>query len=176
MKIVLPFVLGVLILTSVSVAGWERQSPSRGAAETLLVADKILVEKALRRLTLFRNGKPLKAYKVALGPNPVGAKVKEGDGRTPEGLYTIIGRNPKSAFHLSLRISYPNSADKARAESLGVSPGGDIMIHGITNGFGWIGSYHRLWDWTRGCIAVTNAEIEEIWRMVPNGAVVEIVP
>jgi len=141
-----------------------------------MVADKVLVEKALRQLTLFKDGKPIKTYKIALGPNPVGPKVQEGDGRTPEGLYTIEGRNPNSSFHLALRISYPNAADRTLAKSLGVPPGGDIMIHGIKNGFGWIGSVHRLSDWTQGCIAVTNSEIEEIWKMVPNGTVVEIVP
>ncbi len=150
---------------------------SSGPSEkTKLVADKVLVEKALRRLTLFQNGKPIKTFRVALGKNPVGPKVQHGDGRTPEGSYFIDGRKSNSAFHLALHISYPNAADKARAESLGVPPGEDILIHGLKNGLGWLGSLHRLLDWTQGCIAVTNTEIEEIWKMVPNAAVVEIVP
>jgi murein L,D-transpeptidase YafK len=102
--------------------------------------------------------------------------VSSGDGRTPEGIYSVDGRNPKSAFHFSLHLSYPNSADTARASAMGVPPGGDIMIHGIKNGLGWLGSLHRFVDWTQGCVAVTNDEIEEIWDMVPDGIRVEIVP
>ncbi len=91
-------------------------------------------------------------------------------------MYSVDWRNPKSAFHLSLHISYPNSEDTLRAEGFGLPPGGDIMIHGIRNGWGWLGRLHRLADWTQGCIAVTNREIEEIWKLVPDGAVVEILP
>jgi murein L,D-transpeptidase YafK len=149
---------------------------SAATEKNKLLADKILVEKALRQLTLFKSGKPIKTYKIALGNNPLGAKVKKTDGRTPEGIYSIDGRNPKSAFHLSLHISYPNAADIKRAKALGVDPGGLIMIHGIKNGLGWIGKLHTLSDWTQGCIAVTDSEIEEIWELVPNGTIVEIVP
>ena len=140
------------------------------------VADKILVEKAARKLTLFRTGSPVRTYRIALGKNPEGPKVHEGDGRTPEGLYVIDWRNPGSAFHLSLHISYPNTADRKRAEALGVAPGGDIMIHGVKDEMIPLGPAHRQSDWTEGCIAVTNDEIEEIWDLVPDGAVVEIVP
>jgi len=165
------FVAAFVLAAAVNCTG------SSGPTEkTDTVADKVLVEKALRRLTLFQNGKPIKTYKVALGKNPVGSKVQRGDGRTPEGSYFIDGKKSNSAFHLALHISYPNSGDKTRAESLGVAPGGDILIHGLRNGLGWLGPLHRLSDWTQGCIAVTNSEIEEIWKMVPNGTVVEIVP
>jgi len=140
------------------------------------VADNILVEKSVRRLTLFRGGKPLKVYQIALGSHPVGPKEREGDGKTPEGEYVIDRKIINSGFHRALHISYPNAADRARAASLGVSPGGDIMIHGLKNGFGWLGPLHRISDWTQGCIAVTNAEIEEIWDMVPVGTPVMIVP
>lgn len=139
-------------------------------------ADRILIEKGERRLTLFDAGKVLKTYKVALGRNPEGPKDREGDGRTPEGLYTISGRNASSGYHRSLRISYPGPIDVGRARVAGVSPGGDIMIHGIKNGLGWIGSVHTNMDWTEGCIAVTDEEIEEIWRAVKDGTLVEIRP
>jgi murein L,D-transpeptidase YafK len=118
----------------------------------------------------------VRVYDVALGEEPVGPKEREGDGRTPEGLYVIDGRNPQSRYHRSLRISYPGPEDAARAAKLGVSPGGDIMIHGLQNGLGWIGALHRTHDWTRGCIAVTNDEIEEIWDLVPDGTPIEIRP
>jgi murein L,D-transpeptidase YafK len=94
--------------------------------------------------------------------------------KVPEGDYRITGRNPRSAFHLSLRIGYPTPPQAQAARSRGVAPGGDIMIHGLGNGFGWIGGANRRLDWTRGCVAVTNAEIEEIWRLVPDGTLVEI--
>jgi murein L,D-transpeptidase YafK len=151
-----------------------------GAAESVLlqgvVADKVLVEKAQRRLTLLANGQVLKSYRVALGGNPVGAKEKLGDQRTPEGNYIIDWRKPDSRFHLALRISYPGPEDLERAARQGVSPGGDIMIHGLQNGLEGIEEFHSLFDWTQGCIAVTNPEIEEIWRLVPEGTPVEIRP
>lgn len=139
-------------------------------------ADKVLVLKSERRLTLLRDGKPLKSYRVALGWGPVGHKEREGDGKTPEGTYAIDSRNASSAFHKGLHISYPNAQDRAAAAKLGVSPGGDIMIHGMKNGLGWIGNLHRLIDWTNGCIAVTDQEITEIWRAVPNDTPIEIRP
>ena len=139
-------------------------------------ADKILVEKGARRLTLFRQGQVLRTYRVALGPNPEGHKQAEGDGRTPEGRYAIDWHNPQSKFHLSLHVNYPNADDQARAQANGVSPGGEIMVHGLPNSAGGIGSLHSLKDWTAGCVAVTNEEIEEIYRAVPDGAEIEIVP
>lgn len=139
-------------------------------------ADKILIEKNERRLTLLSRGEVLKVYKIALGGNPIGPKERQGDNKTPEGTYIIDSRNKDSRYHLSLRISYPNEKDKKRAKELGVSPGGDIMIHGIKNGFSWIGDSHTAIDWTKGCIAVTDEEIEEIDRLAPNGTIVEIRP
>ncbi len=141
-----------------------------------LQADQIVIRKAKRELILFSKKKEMRRYRIALGPNAVGHKVKQGDGRTPEGSYIISGRNERSAYHRSLRISYPNEQDRARARKLGVNPGGDIMIHGLPNGQGWIGAAHRAADWTAGCIAVTDEEIEEIWRLVPNGTPVRIEP
>jgi len=139
-------------------------------------ADKILIEKKERRLTLISKGNVLKVYRIALGGNPNGPKERQGDNKTPEGTYVIDSKNKNSRYHLSLHISYPNEKDKKRAKQLGVSPGGDIMIHGIKNGFSWVGDLHTEVDWTKGCIAVTDEEIEEIGRLVPNGTIVEIRP
>ena len=139
-------------------------------------ADKIVILKAKRELTLYWANAPVKTYKVALGRAPVGAKQCEGDSRTPEGTYRIDSRNRNSHYHRALHVSYPNAQDVARARKLKCSPGGEIMIHGITNGFGWLGAAHRNVDWTLGCIAVTDQEIEEIWAAAPNGTVVEIRP
>ncbi len=139
-------------------------------------ADKILIEKKERRLTLFSKGAALKTYKIALGGDPAGPKEREGDNKTPEGTYVIDARNKGSRYHLALHISYPNEKDRKRARELGVSPGGDIMIHGIKNGFSWVGDAHAEVDWTRGCIAVTDEEIEEIDKLAPNGTIVEITP
>jgi murein L,D-transpeptidase YafK len=139
-------------------------------------ADRLLIEKAARRLTLFANDAPIRTYTVSLGGNPVGPKQREGDQRTPEGLYSINARNSNSSFHRSLQISYPDEEDRARASSAGVDPGGLIMIHGIRNGLGWVGRLHRFFDWTDGCIAVTDAEMDEIWELVEIGTPVEIKP
>ena len=138
--------------------------------------DRIVVEKSARKLSIFKNGSELKSYRIALGRNPVGAKQEEGDGKTPEGIYSIDGRNQTSSFHLALHVSYPSEEDDARAAARGVPAGCDIMIHGIQNGLGWIGAFHRRRDWTAGCIALTDEEIEELWRVTPNGTTVEIRP
>jgi murein L,D-transpeptidase YafK len=138
--------------------------------------DRILIEKSTRRLMLISQGEVLKSYKIALGGNPIGPKERQGDNKTPEGTYVIDARNKDSRFHLSLHVSYPNERDKNRAKELGVSPGGDIMIHGIKNGFSWVGDAHSAVDWTKGCIAVTDEEIEEIGKLAPNGTTVEIRP
>ncbi len=138
--------------------------------------DRIVVEKSARSLSIFVNDKKLKSYRVALGRNPVGPKEQEGDMKTPEGIYTIDWRNPESDYHLSLHVSYPSDEDNARAAERGVNAGFDIMIHGITNGGGWIGAFHRLHDWTAGCIALTDEEIEELYRVTPDGTPIEIRP
>jgi murein L,D-transpeptidase YafK len=140
------------------------------------IADRVVIEKRARTLSLFHGDQKLKTYKIALGANPVGPKQQQGDGRTPEGTYVIDGRKRDSAFHRALHISYPNAADRRLARQHGVSPGGDIMIHGLPNGWSGIGRAHTLRDWTQGCIAVTNEEIEEIWRAIPNGTPVVIRP
>jgi murein L,D-transpeptidase YafK len=140
------------------------------------MADRVLIEKSSRRMTLYSHGAPIRTYKVSLGKHPIGPKQRQGDNRTPEGLYIIDHRLAASTYHRALHVSYPGPQDQARAAAQGVEPGGDIMIHGIRNGLGWLGPLHRLRDWTAGCIAVTDREIEEIWTLVPDGTTVEIKP
>jgi murein L,D-transpeptidase YafK len=168
-KFIIPIAL-LLVLPSCS------SSENNPSVRSLAKADKVLVEKRIRRLSLYSKGRVIKTYRISLGRNPVGPKMRQGDNRTPEGIYKIDYRNGKSRYHRALHITYPNPADRARARKLKVSPGGDIMIHGIGKKFGCVGPLHRFVDWTRGCIAVTNPEIEEIWKLVPNGVRVEIVP
>ena len=134
------------------------------------------VDKSDRRLELLRKGTVLRSYRVALGNAPEGHKREEGDERTPEGRYVLDWRNPGSSFHKSIHISYPNAADRAAAKAAGRDPGGLIMIHGQPNGFGWWSWLLQLVDWTDGCIAVTDAEMDEIWTMVDNGTPIEITP
>lgn len=136
--------------------------------------DRIVVEKSARQMTVFRDGQALKTYKIALGFTPAGDKEVEGDGKTPEGLYQITHRNPNSAYHLSLGIDYPQPEDITRAKAAGVSPGGDIFIHGQPNGSGRFVTIP--YDWTAGCIAVSDDEIEELWAITPDGTEVEIRP
>ena len=138
-------------------------------------ADRIIVSKAARTLTLLQDDTPLRTYRVSMGADWNGGhKQQEGDERTPEGDYVIDWRNPRSIAHLSLHISYPNAQDKARAADRGVAPGGNIMIHGLPNGWGALGGLHLWWDWTDGCLAVTNAEMREIWALVPDGTPISI--
>ena len=150
--------------------------PLRAPTRDNAFADSLVLRKSERELTLYRHGKPVRTYLVALGRNPVGDKVRRGDARTPEGLFRIEGRNAFSKYHLSLHISYPDAAHRARAAQLGVSPGGDVMIHGLPDAFATVGALHRQQDWTEGCVALTNSEIEEIWRAIPDGAPILIKP
>lgn len=136
--------------------------------------DRIVVEKAARRITLWQNGQAVREYTVALGFSPSGDKSRQGDGRTPEGLFRINRRNDRSAYHLSLGIDYPRPEDVQRAKAGGYDPGGDIMIHGQPNALP--DSAVLRGDWTAGCIALSNAEIREIWNAAPIGTLVEILP
>lgn len=133
------------------------------------LADSLVVFKSGRKMLLYNDNILLKSYNISLGDNPVGHKEKEGDEKTPEGLYMINGRNPNSKYHLSLRISYPNELDKMNALANGYSPGGDIMIHGLPNTTGFLEGYFINRDWTNGCIAVNDKEIEELWNAVKDG-------
>lgn len=158
----------LLLLTAVAACAPVEKQPLTEQA------DFILVDKSDRTLTLFKDGEKLRTYSdIAFGDQPAGHKQFEGDERTPEGRYTIDARNPNSAYHLSLRVSYPNAQDRAFAAAQGREPGGDIFIHGQPNGL----PVGRLpGDWTDGCVAVSNAEIEELWDAVPNGTDIEIRP
>ena len=147
-------------------------APKRLAAGS---ADSIVLEKKKHTLTLFAAGAPVRSYLVALG-NPAGDKQRQGDRRTPEGVFRIDSRNPGSKYHLALHISYPDAAHAASAKAKGVSPGGDIMIHGLAPQFAAAGALHRTHDWTEGCIALTNDEIEEIWIAVRDGTPIQIKP
>lgn len=140
------------------------------------IADSIVVYKHERTLRLFYRGVPVKSYFIALGSNPVGDKQRAGDQRTPEGLFHINAHNPASKYHLALRISYPDDAHRARAAAIGADPGGDIMIHGLAPEYSEAGKDHIANDWTNGCIALSNAEIEELWRAVPDGTPIQIKP
>jgi len=138
-------------------------------------ADSVVVEKGEHRMTLYAAGEALGVYQVAIGKTE-GKKERIGDFKTPEGLYHIDAKNPNSRFHLALHVSYPNADDLARARQIGVATGGDIMIHGLPNGQGKAGAAHRNYDWTNGCVAVTDQEIEEIFGAVPVGTPVRIKP
>lgn len=143
---------------------------------TQVKADKVIVIKSKRIMLLLRDCEIFRTYKIALGKQPRGRKVMEGDQKTPEGVYKLDSRNSNSRFHLALHVSYPNETDLANARSLGVPPGNGIMIHGLPDDLTEIGKLHRRWDWTDGCIAVSNAEMDEIWRLVPDGTPIEIKP
>jgi len=159
----------VLIAASFTLYIRAQQPPANTAK-----ADRIIVIKSTHTMTLYADGKVLRVYHVWLGRGDGSAKQRQGDNETPEGIYTINGRNAHSAAHLSLHISYPNAADRQRARKLGVDPGGDIMIHGLPPGNDWIRPGQQLPDWTYGCIAVTDAEMDEVWKLVPNGTPIEI--
>ncbi|MEO8455637.1 MAG: L,D-transpeptidase family protein [Sphingomicrobium sp.] len=136
--------------------------------------DRIFVDKSEHWMAVYRGGQIIREFRVALGRGGVKPKQRAGDGRVPEGLYTISAHNPASAYHLSLRISYPTPEQAAAAAQRGVNAGGDIMIHGLPNGREWIGSRQRIVDWTEGCIAVANPEMDWLYQVVPDGTPVEI--
>ncbi len=147
-----------------------------GGKDLSVSVDRVVVYKHERKLVLLWQGKEFKSYRVALGGEPRGPKMRQGDHRTPEGLYVLDSRNPNSHFYKAFHISYPNSKDIAVAQRLGVSPGGDIMLHGLPKEYAFVGKAHTLHDWTDGCIAVSNEEMDEIWRLVRVGTPIEIKP
>lgn len=138
--------------------------------------DSIIVYKGNRKMQVFSEGNLIKTYVISLGKNPIGPKQFEGDCKTPEGIYTINARNPNSGYHKNLGVSYPNETDLENAQKLGKSAGGDIKIHGLPNGKGFISRFHRFKDWTAGCIAVTDSEIDELYEAVVQNATIEILP
>jgi murein L,D-transpeptidase YafK len=141
-----------------------------------VVADSIVVEKGKRLMTLYQAGFAVRKYKIALGKQPLGDKIRKGDNRTPEGTFFIDYKNASSLYHKALHISYPDAFHAQRARSLGVSPGNDVMIHGLPPEYAKMGAAHSQWDWTEGCIAVTDKEIEEIYSAIPKGAIIHIKP
>jgi murein L,D-transpeptidase YafK len=138
--------------------------------------DKLVVVKSERKLIAYSNDKELKTYVISLGGEPKGHKQYEGDNRTPEGNYFINAKNPLSGYHKNLGISYPNEEDKLQARKMGKHPGGEIKIHGLRNGMGFIGKFHRWFDWTLGCMALTDEEVDELYKAVPIGTPIEIHP
>jgi murein L,D-transpeptidase YafK len=140
------------------------------------VADRVVVEKASRKLHLLKDGKPLRTFRIALGMQPVGDKQREGDFRTPEGTYLLDRRNPNSEYFLSIHISYPSNSDAVEARERGLDPGGAIMIHGQPNEPTRSEAYYRTQDWTNGCIAVSNSDMIDIWLMIPDNTPIEIRP
>ena len=165
---------GALALFALAVFPLRALSANDAPLPASATADKVIVLKHERKLLLIKGNEVLKTYSVSLGGNPVGFKIMEGDRRTPEGNYVLDRHNAHSQYYKSIHISYPNAEDVARARKLGVSPGGELYIHGLPNDFH--GDSEALGDWTEGCIAVTNAEIDEIWRAVADGTPIEIKP
>lgn len=155
--------LGVVALTSAFAAHSEK-------------ADLVVVKKSEQRLFLYGNGKPFADFHVAFGANPEGHKQQEGDERTPEGSYVLDHKKEDSAFFKAIHISYPNAADIAQAKGRGVNPGGAIMIHGQKNGFGLLSPIAQLFNWTDGCIALTNKDMQTVWEAVDAGTPIEIEP
>ncbi|MBE0486951.1 L,D-transpeptidase family protein [Marinobacter sp.] len=137
---------------------------------------QVLVRKEERRLYLLSGERKVRSYRISLGGNPVGHKLYEGDRRTPEGDYILDWRNANSDFHKSIHISYPSANDRELAEAWGLNPGGSIMIHGLPNNAGDLAFAYTGLDWTEGCIAVTNEEMDEIWALVDNGTPIRILP
>lgn len=141
-----------------------------------VVVDRVVVYKQQRKLLLLAQGKEVGSYKIALGSEPIGSKTRQGDHRTPEGSYVLDSRNANSRFYRAFHISYPSPRDIAAAKALGVNPGGDIMLHGLPKEYAWVGKAHTLHDWTDGCIAITNEEMDEVWRLVRVGTPIDIKP
>lgn len=175
--------IGLAFLAGVSPAA--ARNAAHGAASEqvaalsvprLTIPDRLVVMKSQHRLVLMRGDHVIKVYRVALGRYPKGPKVEEGDERTPEGAYVIDRRQPDSNFYKAIHISYPNAEDRARARALGVKPGGAIMIHGLPNDWTARQVGHPYLDWTTGCIAVTDREMDEIWRLVRVGTPIYIYP
>lgn len=172
----LPTLLTLLLCLLVTTPTFAKQRESRAPDKQRLLADSVLVIKSQRRLFLLRDGKPWKVYRVALGPVPWGAKTRAGDERTPEGRYTLDYKVRHSRFHKAIHISYPNADDRERARKLGVDPGNHIMIHGQPNESELPAWEAQQFNWTNGCIAVSNAEMDEIWSLVAVGTPIEIRP
>ena len=179
--------LTAMILLSFSAFAAEMNSPLAAMSATespqntvkktpMPRADKVLIIKSERKLYLLKKGKAFRDYHIALGKKPEGPKVQEHDQKTPEGNYTLDFKKPDSSYYRALHVNYPSAADRARAKKLGVNPGGAIMIHGQPNWWGWLSPIRQRFDWTAGCIAVSNGDMDEIWEAVKPGTPIEIRP
>lgn len=169
---ILAFTIPIKLAALLAFTWYATRPPAPRQAQ---LADHIVVVKSTHTMTLLANGTPIHSYQVAFGRS-TGRKLQQGDHRTPEGHYFIDSRNPHSGFHLALHISYPNADDRAQSALAHAPTGGDVMIHGLPDRYAFLGLLHRAKDWTDGCIAVTNAEMEEIYRIVPNNTPIEIRP
>jgi murein L,D-transpeptidase YafK len=170
--------IALLFTMLISVGGPVHAGPDDIALWTPPKADRLVVLKGERRLVLMRGDRVMKVFRVALGRYPEGHKTRAGDSRTPEGTYTVDYRldSDKSNFYRALHISYPSLEDRERARQLGVDPGGQIMIHGLPTKWSAKDVGHPRIDWTQGCIALTNREMDQIWQMVDDGTPIEIHP
>ncbi|UVJ45044.1 L,D-transpeptidase family protein [Pseudomonas sp. LS1212] len=164
-----------LFIASTASASFTETIVTRPVIQQPLI-EKVLVLKSSRQLQLISDGKPIKEYRISLGKRPKGAKLYEGDKRTPEGLYWLDWRKVSDRFNLAMHISYPNISDAARARREGVEPGGMIMIHGTPIDDEYPEEVFHTLDWTEGCIAMTNADMREVWSMVQDGTMIEIRP
>jgi murein L,D-transpeptidase YafK len=174
----LPIIIGLSLAAIVSISAIayaKSTSKPENPIPPSTAIDRVIVDKSDRILKLMSDGKVIRSYRIALGGSPTGHKQQEGDQRTPVGVYTLDYKNENSIAYRSIHISYPNDEDKARAQSLGVNPGGDIMIHGQMNGFGYLALFNQRRDWTDGCIAVANDEMDGIMDAVILGTTIEIV-
>lgn len=162
----------IIIITGLIVYNYFPEKSLSASAKI----DRLVVLKSKRQLLAYENGTVIKTYKISLGRNPKGAKEFEGDMKTPEGVYAINNKNPNSGYYKNLGVSYPNKEDKDHAAQNGKLAGGDIKIHGLRNGLGFINKFHRFFDWTHGCIALTDKEVEELYSHVSVGTPIEIKP
>lgn len=172
-QIIIVFLVAIVIYATFRIFDTKDENKIQIPKDSI---DKLIVYKSKHQLLAYTNDTLIKTYKISIGKNPIGDKEFEGDKKTPEGNYTINSKNLNSGWHKNMGISYPNAADIEHAKSLGKPPGGDIKIHALRNGFGFIGKLHRSFDWTNGCIAVTNEEVDELYDAVKIGTVIEIRP
>lgn len=163
-------------LISLTVAIAALTSPTLQASSNLGKVDLVVITKSESNMALLRDGKILKQYRIAMGDLPTGHKLKEGDQRTPQGRYVLDYKKPDSAYYKSIHISYPNEEDKLRAKALGIKPGGMIMIHGQNPNSSLPPEQAQQYNWTNGCIAITNTEMDEVWKVVDEGTPIEIWP
>ena len=161
---------------AVGLVWWCAVSAPPAMADNLPTADQVVVYKAQHRMELLHHGQLIRSYHVALGLEPTGAKDRAGDFRTPEGRYQLTRHNPDSDYFLSIQVSYPNDNDRRMAARHHVQPGGSIMVHGLPNVLRHAPDYYQKSDWTDGCIALSNADMLEVWLMVPENTPIDILP